>query len=174
MPCRTGQAQGTAAAGKKPPAAPEAACRQALRAQGWSHCLTASTCCDEWPTRLHALHIFRDLGEATSCRWSAHGSRPQRLHDTEKLVSMPIRFDLIEWRDPAAVRSAAVHRNASAALARVASNPGMRLSLSSHFWTVPHVQTASIGSLHLQTGRTLAAYAVSFQLPAKKLPQLVE
>lgn len=63
--------------------------------------------CDEWPAR---LHIFRDLWGVTGCRWSTQGTRPQRVHDTEKLVSMPIRFDLIEWRDPAAVRSAAVHR----------------------------------------------------------------
>lgn len=67
------------------------------------------------------------------------------MHDTDKLVSMQIRFDLIEWRDPAAVRSATVHRNeCRLGLRRIDSWDVF--VLSSHFRIVPHVSTASIAA----------------------------
>lgn len=66
---------------------------------------------------------------------------------TDKLDSMPIWFDLIEWMEGVLQQFAAtVHRIAMSALACVASTLGTWLSSLSHFSIVPHVWTASIAT----------------------------
>lgn len=89
----------------------------------------------------------------------------RRLHDTDKLVSMPIRFDLIESRDPAAVRST-VHRNTECRLGLRRIECWDAIVPFSHFRCAPCSNDIDRRH-HLETGRILAAYAVSFQLPPK-------
>lgn len=92
------------------------------------------------------------LGCLTAVHWR---DAAQTVHDTDKLVSMPIRLDLIERTEgccSGSQRNSSSQRECRLGLLPSHRRLGRDCPLS-HFSIVPHVQTAPIAATHLETGR---------------------